>query len=683
MGQESAAAASTPSTSYQQCPVGGHIVCHNKCLDGLVLFNVAPERLRAYHGEIPCPAWVEAEEAGRELCPHRWNYRELATHLSLDVQLRYVEGVTTFMRTLLGDGGSQSGSSIQQRSHQENEQEVEDPRVQAAAAHIVSALLNLRCPACATVFADFDACCAITCGACATYFCGLCLEQTKGEGGREGGRDGGSSSLKEQTHAHVIAVHGHLFLQELEIWRQQNVYRTTRIVEYLLEVTGTSPSSLPPSRPALLATTNHTQEEEAKEEEEKSEELLLVARILARVEKECEALGMDVREIERMLRRRQAGGEAEEGREEEGDDEMKEEEVGVRVRQERKREDNDLFVLHNNGLFPSPRPALRRDATHAFAPHRFTTPATATVAAAATAAAAAGSFSMPAGFVFPAAGGGGGGGGGKGEDWRVLGPRRPSRLRFEDLRGEGGREGGFVFREATPILRLAGGEDTLSTATTAAAPGASPLPAAAAVAPVAPAAAFPAPTADAVVTFAAAAAFPAPAGAYYEEGKGVDEGEEEEEEEEKEEEEEHVHRHRRRRTFSFQPESPDSTSMGGLSAPSSSSSSLPSSSSSVASLLQHFVLPGVVREEKEEVEDEGEMEEWGAQEEKEEQMNEDEEEEGMEGGREEGLSPSWLRVTPSSKQEEVEERMDVVVRASEEEEREGGRDGGVARYFTF
>ncbi|GAB5030347.1 Hypothetical protein NocV09_00300160 [Nannochloropsis oceanica] len=647
--QESATATgSTPN--YQQCPIGGHIVCHKTCLDSLVLFNVSPERLRAYHGEIPCP-WVNAEQ-GRQLCPQRWHYRELATHLSPDVQLRYVEGVTTFMRTLLGEKYYPNRHHLTEEAVQWQHQKREDPLVEAAAAHIVSDLLSLHCPSCATVFADFDACCAVTCGACGTHFCGLCLDQPGGGGAREGGRKGGREggrSLKEQAHAHVIGVHGQLFFQEDEILRQQNIFRMRRIVEYLLEVT-TTPSSVPPSVPPSLAPdtssssttttscTTYSREERKKgKQEEESKALQFVAQALTKVAKECAALEMDVREIERIFyryRQHQARGDDQEGEE---------------------------------------------------------------------------------GMI-------------------VFRPRRPSRLRFEDLMGEGEREGRLVFREATPILRLAGGEKmnvtvvapaatavTLSSAAVLLAATTADGSAPAGPAAAAAATACTSSTVMALISASAAAAagFSGPAGHSYavegegmreggkEEGKGMDEVNRRTDEGEEEEEEEHGHRHRRRRTFSFQSECPDSISTNGWSAFSSFSSSL--SSSPLSSPLPHSLWPERVmedvEEEKEEIMDEEENKEAKEQqivEGEDEKYEDDEDEEEEEEEKEEesyfyeeegGISLMQHRVGRGREIEKgedlsfsvskQEEGMDVVVRTSEEKEEETESKGVAANYFTF
>ncbi|GBG28539.1 Protein kinase, putative [Hondaea fermentalgiana] len=39
-------------------------------------------------------------------------------------------------------------------------------------------VLAMSCPRCSTVFADFDGCCALKCGACSCYFCAWCLQDT-------------------------------------------------------------------------------------------------------------------------------------------------------------------------------------------------------------------------------------------------------------------------------------------------------------------------------------------------------------------------------------------------------------------------------------------------------------------------------------------------------------------------
>ena len=245
---------SAESSPFLQCPIDGRIICHSKCLEDLVLFNVAPERLRAYHGLVPCP-WIDASALRESPCSHRWQYRDLVKHLSFEMQIKYTEEMTAFIRTLLGNP-SESARETDTLVNENKEKKAltmedpDDPRVLSAAAHIKENILNLRCPQCMAVFYDFDACCAVTCRACGISFCGLCMMPPGGKSKKDGNMEG-SDRTKEAAHAHVIAVHGRLFMQEEEILRQQNVFRQHRLVHYLVSL-AVSPSSLPPSLPSLL-----------------------------------------------------------------------------------------------------------------------------------------------------------------------------------------------------------------------------------------------------------------------------------------------------------------------------------------------------------------------------------------------------------------------------------------------
>ncbi|GBG24182.1 Protein kinase, putative, partial [Hondaea fermentalgiana] len=48
---------------------------------------------------------------------------------------------------------------------------------------IQNEVLAITCPRCSTVFADFDGCCALKCGACSSYFCAWCLQDTGNDAG--------------------------------------------------------------------------------------------------------------------------------------------------------------------------------------------------------------------------------------------------------------------------------------------------------------------------------------------------------------------------------------------------------------------------------------------------------------------------------------------------------------------
>lgn len=233
---------SSMSTIMTVCPLNPqHIICHrNHCLDDLALFNVAPERLRIYHGMVPCPS---------ETCIHQWQYRDLEPSLSAHVRPAFVEGLVGFLKTTTlaagmvaaGEGQQQSRVSTSGQGTEETGDDIreDDPRIHNAVQHILSSIFNLRCPYCQTVFFDFDACCAVNCASCGVTFCGLCLEPSAttaliggaaaagglGAGQETGGLQQQRANIRDQAHTHVITTHGNLFFNDQEIRRQQNVFR--------------------------------------------------------------------------------------------------------------------------------------------------------------------------------------------------------------------------------------------------------------------------------------------------------------------------------------------------------------------------------------------------------------------------------------------------------------------------
>jgi hypothetical protein len=387
------------------------------------------------------------------------------------MQIKYTEEMTAFIRTLLGNPSeSARETDIVVNENKENKalimEDQDDPRVLSAAAHIKENVLNLRCPQCMAVFYDFDACCAVTCRACGISFCGLCMMPPGGKSKKNGNMEG-SDTTKEAAHAHVIAVHGRLFMQEEEILRQQNVFRQHRLVHYLvsLAVSPSLPPSLPPSSslapslstdaslpqddarltaPGMDIRAERSEGEAAGEEVRRAAEVGLVGvpypalmeRVLFQVARECNDVGLDVDEIRRKAHEAlrgpsegMAGGE----QDREGSTPS---EVG------REREHNDLLGLGRfHQLRLSSSPVSRREMTHDFAPVRF--PVGATQVRPCGPGRGAREVEVEGGRQ-----GGlestltGGEVAGREQGLAVSHTRRPSRLHVEELRLEGGREGG-------------------------------------------------------------------------------------------------------------------------------------------------------------------------------------------------------------------------------------------------
>ena len=54
-------------------------------------------------------------------------------------------------------------------------------QAQVLARKVRNETLNLSCPHCQTVYAEFDGCMAVVCASCGRYFCGYCHVATAGD----------------------------------------------------------------------------------------------------------------------------------------------------------------------------------------------------------------------------------------------------------------------------------------------------------------------------------------------------------------------------------------------------------------------------------------------------------------------------------------------------------------------
>jgi hypothetical protein len=130
-----------------------------------------------------------------------WALEDLAPHLGARVLLAYGAG----MRRLAVEAPREAAERAAARAVRE----AETARIGDAAERVrrlrlaaVEEDLTLRCPRCATAFADFRGCAALYCSrsGCGAAFCALCLKDCGGD------RD---------AHAHVKAVHAKPWLRAL------------------------------------------------------------------------------------------------------------------------------------------------------------------------------------------------------------------------------------------------------------------------------------------------------------------------------------------------------------------------------------------------------------------------------------------------------------------------------------
>ena len=157
------------SKQVLSCPAG-HLTCRED-LANLAIFNAQPARLRRLRGMIQCPHVTE----GGNPCEHQFSYRSIHGLLPEEAQIGYTEGVLDVMGALMEGRFGDSSSSISSSHHQHhhccnfgksmpedddyhNNKNDRDPELAGAIQHVLSSILNLRCPACHTAFFDFDAC---------------------------------------------------------------------------------------------------------------------------------------------------------------------------------------------------------------------------------------------------------------------------------------------------------------------------------------------------------------------------------------------------------------------------------------------------------------------------------------------------------------------------------------------
>ena len=96
--------------------------------------------------------------------------------------------------------------------------------VESIASRARNEALNLKCPHCETVYAEFDGCMALKCSTCSENFCGYCHFKAKDS---MGAHDHVRGCLMNETR------NGSYYATEEEIIQAQRRYRTREIKKFL------------------------------------------------------------------------------------------------------------------------------------------------------------------------------------------------------------------------------------------------------------------------------------------------------------------------------------------------------------------------------------------------------------------------------------------------------------------
>jgi len=149
------------------CP-NGHFFCTADCFDGLVSSQEAT--LRSNSARLVCPVCASdflTQNIAKRVSDSTWARLET---LIIDAR----------MTTKVAEMEKQFDATLRQKVSELEEQYAEaEPggRLKLEASRLAREaldLLNLKCPHCSAVYAEFDGCMALKCGSCAQRFCGYC-----------------------------------------------------------------------------------------------------------------------------------------------------------------------------------------------------------------------------------------------------------------------------------------------------------------------------------------------------------------------------------------------------------------------------------------------------------------------------------------------------------------------------
>jgi hypothetical protein len=200
----------------------GHFFCSvgsadEQCFNMLV--KSAIPQLKGQDGKLLCSccgAKFNTQAVANHLPPITWEELQSAT-MEITIQSRVEKLATEF------------DLRLQEKVHEllSNYGSAEDMFKEHAklnAAKARNEALNLKCPHCQTVYAEFDGCMALCCSTCKGSFCGYCHKPTESS---SGAHNHVRECLMNETR------NGTYYATEEEIENAQRRYRTRQIKQFL------------------------------------------------------------------------------------------------------------------------------------------------------------------------------------------------------------------------------------------------------------------------------------------------------------------------------------------------------------------------------------------------------------------------------------------------------------------
>ena len=205
------------------CP-GGHYVCsrgsdEESCMAGLITSQIAS--IKSQDDQLLCPvckAGISEQRVATRVSAAAWGAVQGAI-LEARVERRYAELQSEFDNRL-----NKKVKELIDKFGRGDVSELISQQGAAGAAEARNKALNLACPHCLTVYAEFDGCMALNCASCSKDFCGYCHKAVANSRG---------------CHEHVrecdmnLTTNGSYYADALVIKEAQRRYRIKRLKLFL------------------------------------------------------------------------------------------------------------------------------------------------------------------------------------------------------------------------------------------------------------------------------------------------------------------------------------------------------------------------------------------------------------------------------------------------------------------
>lgn len=205
-----------------------HVVCHG-CVANLVRYEglrVGGELPQHMGGLVQCPGRIAGDNRCRETVPHAVVFEACAhdaqqqLHAGMNNDRRNEVLFDDYVRGLLEAGARLERDPRPGHGVVNAQEQGEEQGRAAIVQHIRERIMNLQCPRCHAVFADFDGCTALTCARCRCGFCGVCFADC--------GRD---------AHAHIQQLHPQQLWMDRAAWdRHVQEWRGQEIARFVAQV---------------------------------------------------------------------------------------------------------------------------------------------------------------------------------------------------------------------------------------------------------------------------------------------------------------------------------------------------------------------------------------------------------------------------------------------------------------